>query len=517
MTDRDPTDDDRVLEAFEAAGARGRGPATRVSDPALADEIEGVRAVQTLLRADAQWGEASGTDMPPPHLLDAIVRAEVAARPDAIRHAVAASAGGAPAAPAAGLWSKLSSWAVGGGVVVAAAAAVVVTISRGPSELTSPTPADASPRGSAEAVAPSVAFAPPSGQVQAAVGRGDDGGEEGTVDVGAYRERATLEQARERDTRGDDTDAALPRKALASKDARVTDTFGGGPAEVRARKAEAAPVSSSSSSSSSSSWSPPPPPASAPASAPSPAEAKSAPTQGMATADDAPDNEPERLSSAPAAPSPSAPQVISAADAAANFLTKKAAAKEAAMDAMKTDGADAKGALSRRSVAEEARASALRDRRLQEANGVLVTAERELQLGRFANALDLANQAEAIAGGGLGLAPTSTQVRAAVGLGRSAQASTLAARLLTVPASTTQLVDGLLAGAEAATAIGDDRLRMRLLTKAASKENPDPARRAEAQRRLSAPVPVLKAKARSTTEAAADANADANAAPVARP
>jgi hypothetical protein len=189
----------------------------------------------------------------------------------------------------------------------------------------------------------------------------------------------------------------------------------------------------------------------------------------------------------------SAPRVVSATEAANSFLKTKLAAKEAAAESKKSESAGAPGTGSRRSVAEEARASVERERRLNDANGALVTAERELQLGRFASALDLATQAEALAGGGLGLAPTSTRVRALWGLARAAEAAALAEGLLTVQASSTQLVDGLLAGADAALAVGDVRLRTRLLTKAASTENPDPARRAEAKRRLSS-SPGTKAK-----------------------
>ncbi len=67
--------------------------------------------------------------------------------------------------------------------------------------------------------------------------------------------------------------------------------------------------------------------------------------------------------------------------------SKASTAKKSARDALEDAG--------------KARDQMARDQRMQEANGVLVTAERELQFGRFAGALDLAQQAEALAGGGL--------------------------------------------------------------------------------------------------------------------
>jgi hypothetical protein len=204
------------------------------------------------------------------------------------------------------------------------------------------------------------------------------------------------------------------------------------------------------------------------------------------------------LSAAPSAPAAAPPpkpvRIVSADEASKNFLDArakaeaKAQAKELALEEAKgkTTSAPAAAKKSAREDAGAARDQMARDQRLQEANGVLVAAERELQFGRFAAALDLAQRAEAIAGTGLGLAPASTQTRAYLGLKRFADAARVGSRLLQGPAVSPWIVDGLLAGAEAATAIGDVRLAERLLTKAASTQNPDPARRAEARRRLQA-------------------------------
>jgi hypothetical protein len=117
---------------------------------------------------------------------------------------------------------------------------------------------------------------------------------------------------------------------------------------------------------------------------------------------------------------------------------------------------------------------------------MLVTAERELSMKRFDSAVDLAMRAEAIAGSGLGLAPASTLVRGYVALRRFADAARVASRLLQGSPADGQLVDGMLAGAQAALQIGDHRLAERLLERAASVENKDPARRQQAQQQLKA-------------------------------
>lgn len=90
------------------------------ADAGLRAEVDGLLATREMLGEDARYGESSGTDLPPPHLLDAILRAEVLARPTEIRQAHAAGS-------AAGGWlSRLSLWLVGGGVAVTAAAAVLL-------------------------------------------------------------------------------------------------------------------------------------------------------------------------------------------------------------------------------------------------------------------------------------------------------------------------------------------------------------------------------------------------------
>jgi hypothetical protein len=136
-------------------------------------------------------------------------------------------------------------------------------------------------------------------------------------------------------------------------------------------------------------------------------------------------------------------------------------------------------------------------RQAQEANALLTTALRELSLGRAAVALDLAERAELVdRGGGLGLVPAATQVRALVLLGRPIDAARVATRLLPAQPAQTEIVDGLLAGADAAVSVGDRGLAERLLRRALSPDNRDAARRQQAQAKLDALASSWGAKAK---------------------
>jgi hypothetical protein len=94
--------------------------------------------------------------------------------------------------------------------------------------------------------------------------------------------------------------------------------------------------------------------------------------------------------------------------------------------------------------------------------------------------------------------PASTQARALLLLRRPAEAARIASRLLSASAADPLVVDGLLAGAEGALAVGDRGLATRLLRHALRPENADAARRAAAERLLraaAADAPAAKAKA----------------------
>ncbi len=94
------------------------------ADPGLRAEVDGLLATRELLVEDARYGEASGVDLPPAHLTDAILRAEVLARPPEIRQAHARGASG-------GFLARIQLWFVGGGLAVAAAAALLLVVKEG--------------------------------------------------------------------------------------------------------------------------------------------------------------------------------------------------------------------------------------------------------------------------------------------------------------------------------------------------------------------------------------------------
>lgn len=135
----------------ELSGPEARAFEQRLqADAELRAELESIRATRELLGADARWGLDTKVDAPPPHLLDAIVRAEALARPAEIRNARAMEA-----RPT--LTARLSRWLVGGGVLVGATAALLVVVSRSSDQEMMP----ASPLGAAAPAAAPVAAAEP--------------------------------------------------------------------------------------------------------------------------------------------------------------------------------------------------------------------------------------------------------------------------------------------------------------------------------------------------------------------
>jgi hypothetical protein len=580
MTSRTPADDDLLLEATDAlettdaaVGADG-GLAARLAGaaPSLQAEVKALQAVKALLRHDEAWGKSSGTDAPPAHLLDAILRAEVAARPDAIRQAVALAID--PPVPAATrLWAKLSSWLLGGGVVVGTAAAILITIQRAPGEALAPAAAQsaattmAAPTVAAKTMAAKTMAAPTLAAPTLAGAVEADGSS-----LGPVKKMATaLTEASEAPAA---SDQAMPAEN-AERAERAGGSGGGGGLAVGAMVAKSAMASPDGRMDALNDLD------EAPAKQASPAARREAgwgvvegqdegslagATRAGAKADrmadrvaddmadDMADEAPARMGVSAAKPAPSlspppppasppmatapAPRIISAEEARRSFMLQREQAKERARASKDGEpapagargratneaeskakaeappkgaagkNADKKSAAEARDSAGEAREQMARQRQLQEANSLLLTAERELSIRRYDSAVDLARRAETIAGGGLGLGPASTLVRALLGLKRFAEATTVAARLLQGPAADPQVVDGMMAGAQAAQQVGDQRLAQRLLERAASADNTDVSRRQQAQQALKA----LKALRNTGTGAPAKRAAEAEAA-----
>ncbi|HEY1099130.1 MAG TPA: hypothetical protein VGF99_09380 [Myxococcota bacterium] len=501
MTDRSPpTDDDLVLAALA-------GDVDEASlSPSLRAEVAGLKAMRSLLDDDAAWGQQTGADVPPPHLLDAIVRAEVLARPDVVRNAVAASSSPTTSTPKA-WWQKLSSWAVGGGVVVSAAAAVLITVERAPevSHAAQKADAEAAPSAAAPLSTPTAATPAPTtppadalafGSAETGEGKGADGDARNAARfdgalVEPAAELAPAELAKQapeakpeaKKAEAPARDEAAAPKGSAPKDGYAVaddDAIGGLGLASRGQGAGGGGLASgpgASSGAAKNSVAPPPPPM--PAAAPAPVVAA----------------EP-------------APVVTPAAEARRVFRERLAEKADKAARAREEASAPAKAkAKKSASLDDEHEAaprpdfeSAQRQRQVQQANDSLVTAENELAHGRFAVALDLAQRAEALAGGALGLAPASTSSRAYFGLKRYADAARVGSRLLQGDVRDPQVVDGLLAGAKGALQVGDHVLARRLLEHALKPANVDVARRTEAQRLLQSAraVPDEAAAATST-------------------
>jgi hypothetical protein len=493
MTDpRSPSDDDLVLAAFDGnANSDARAPLS----PSVQAEIDGLRAVRALLNDDAAWGEHSGVDAPPSHLLDAILRAEVAARSDVVRQAITTAS--SPATAPSSAWQRLSSWLVGGGVLVGAAAAVLLTVSREPTmqadSMAAPKMAEA-PAAIADGVLRSAA----PGSAIAEVAAAPPPPPPPPAPVAAAAAEGAPEPLRAQDTLG---------FADAAKDeSRVAGPAGGGfgltaPGATKGALGDiggsvaddkpASPVSAVS--------------AVAPAKAAPPAARKAdASFASEAEADDDVGQRALRPAPAPAAEAPPPPAAPAPAAALSGNEVRRVFRErmsEKKAEAIEDAREEAKEGKAKKAPSAD---SLVRDRQVQEANSTLLTAERELSQGRFGTALDLALRAEATSAGALGLAPVSTQARALRGLGRPADAARLGNRLLSANPADRQLMAGVIAAAASAFDIGDRQLCRRLSQLALQKPNVDEKLRAEAKRLLAL---VAQPAATKPADAATDAPA----------
>ncbi len=584
MTDRSPPDTetgppDQISAAHEEASPlvlayvdgtldahlRAEFETRMRGDPALLAEVEGLQAVRGFLDQDARFGRDELLDVPPPHLLEAILHAETIARPNEIRQAVALfrrvrhSVAASPAEPQATpetarpLWARLSSWLVGGGVLVGAAAAVLLVVNQGNADLVPPS-ASSHLQPTTFAAAPTLpppAPVPPSRSAQiadapiadakiadAARREGEAaGGKADRLIVPAASEEVAkpkeeLAKPKKAEAPGARPDAKAPLHASAAEGARAeTEATSPAPSPLPpagplAPSKEPGPKDAA-----------PPPPKAAPASAHDDSDAApkavARPTDGALAQRGPPAAVPAAAATAPPVPAVVAPPASpptsvsgggsyrSADDSTRSFLEQMKSRKQAQIDKEKAE-AKKKAASSMAPKGNsseplltptEARDDLERRKRLDQASELVTTAERELAAGRALEAADLAGRAEALGGSAVGLVPASTQTRAFLLAKRFGDAARVGSRLLQANAADPVLVDGMLAGADAALAIGDRRLAERLLVHALAPANKDAARRGQAQRRLDG----LKATAlrdRAAAEATAPAKAAAAAASV---
>lgn len=549
MTDRSAPDDALVLAYVDgtlAAPLRAEFETRLASDPDLRAELEGLRALRTLLDGDAVWGRDSAVDAPPAHLVEAIVRAEVAARPDEIRQAVALARSSPEAMKQQPLWARLQSWWLGGGVVVGAAAAVLFVVSRDESQILAPAAKTAAAEQTAAPVMPATTKPKndKAGEGLVAAALDDNAGNASTADgagladneaqlQGGLTRRALPDPAPEggggraaneklqkpeqklelreegklalaKDAKADafafkeeekPAEPPSPKKATRSLDGlrsagdSDSDSFddsgldrGNAALGASAGKGPTAAAPAP----------PPPPPMAAPMDAPAPSTSSTAPTAPTTTT--------------PTTTPPTTPPTtvgsggyVSVGEATSRFREVVKAKKTAKIEQERKDlkarsqAADkskgnrapaAPGSPSSDMTPTEARDEIERNKRIDNASVMLGTAEHELAGGRANEAVELATRAEAAGAGSLGLAPASTQARAYVLLKRNADAARVGSRLLQGDPADPVLVDGMIAAADGASAIGDRRLAERLLQRALLPANKDAALRAKAQARL---------------------------------
>lgn len=210
--------EDRALAYVQgelSADARRAFEDEMARDPALHADVQGLLAIQSMLDDDARLGLETGDDEPPPHLLEAILRAEPHVRPPELRAAMRESHGDAQVARMDArtdeptLLSKLSSWIFGGGAAVLVAGAFVfLVVSK--DEASAP-----------EAVMREASEAKPMAAPETPAG---DPADEGAV---AAAIEAPVEQATA-DSMKPDEDADLMRKNEALSDDDARDSPAGG-------------------------------------------------------------------------------------------------------------------------------------------------------------------------------------------------------------------------------------------------------------------------------------------------
>lgn len=549
MTTTTDHDTDLVLAYLDGqleASAKASFEARLEAEPALRAEVDGLVALRGVLDDDLAWGDKSGVDAPPPHLLQAILTAEVAARPDEIRQAAALAR--APDADKKTFWARFSSWIVGGGALVGAAAAVLIVVNQNPKAAELAAPAATT----LPAPAPVLPAAEPSPEI---------------ADTASARTRRTTESStganRDADDPSDPNDAEAERqaegaaydglgkaeaasavkgaaqaanqladeksadeKADTKADARFGDDLGG-----LALNAKTAPKDTALAE----------PRAVFDDEAPTPERAAVDKRNAIGTREDADSfgygqagggratgtspssGAPAPAAAAPAAPaadddavapSPAkpAPRMVSAEEARESFLKQRAArsqAKKAKAKAPSKSSQSSSGAeLDGRRPSEVAKEELAATQQLNMATQNLLAGENELRIGRPKSALELATRAEGVAGGRLGLAPAGLQAQAYWQLGQHQNAARVASRLLQGDLQDPIVVDGLLAGAQAASQIGDTRLARQLLQAALRPENRDAARRQKAQSLIAA----LEAPRAERKAAAVDSASEAPAA-----
>lgn len=508
-----PTDDTEALtlayvygelSASAALAFERRMDAATAEGAELRAEVEGLRASRALFGRDAHFGVASGIDLPPSHLVDAIMNAEAIARPPELRRAALV----ARTPEAGGFTARLSRWLLGGGLALGAAAAlfVVVTNTRSDEQLISvaasaPPAMDAMDSEATRAPvvgAAQPAEAAPEPQPEAPVATGgsvgprdegafgglaaaklEAGHDQGALDRRAFADakpsdasdasekRADKPSKKSRESEADDR-VAPARDPQGAKDASppLVDGYAESKAKGEERSFKEAPRK-----------------ADAPALEFERARAPGGASLGLSSNSAGPVALPVTTSAAP--PPPAAPAPVKATPAPAPKAVAKAPTSprpdgsNALSDDLSDDG-DELSVISRaelqkrRAVGRESRdkadrgkssmgADADRAHRLEQSNMALASAEREAKAKRWLPALDQYANAEVLDHDrALGATPLVGQMRALVALKRPVDAAKVARRLGRWDVKSFDVPAGLLLGAQVAEQIGDERLAREL-------------------------------------------------------
>ncbi len=504
------------------------------ADAELRAEVEGMRAVHDLFGRDQEYGQRSLVDAPPPHLVDAICRAEALARPPQVREAMVKRA-----APSSTWTARMARWLLGGGLVVGAAAAFlfVVTRSADKAEMAmAPAPVvaaadvprvakDSKPMGGAPAPETVARAGAEQGREGGAVDRsaaaneappatggffaGEKADQKG--DVALETESRAAKTAGHLDSAADDANDGvvedLEGMRLAEKQDKASSSSASarradGPARARTQ-AHASPALRDA-------------PAEMPDEAKEEATAKKAPRRAPeAKAKDVASPELDSLSGAssngydykvgaggaaaepmpssamapPAAPPPPPAKVAEAAKPAAQSAPAGVVSSD---EIARKRNAVLQKRLERAETSPRA-AQADREKRLEQANLTLASAQRELARKDYVAAYDLMTRAEHIdIDGALGAEPQTGEMKALLGLKRPADAAAIARRALGRSVKVGGIADAWLIGVQAAQQIGDTTLERDLWTRLLKV----PAHRREARRalrHLSAPAVREKA------------------------
>lgn len=467
-------DNEALLLAYvygELPASEARRFERRLDDDAeLRAELEGVRATRALLERGEAWALRHGLDAPPPHLVDAIVRAEVLERAPEVRSAVHARADALAPRNTPTTTARLSRWLLGGGLLAGATATLVVTLKL-PAELA--TPASPETRTGAQTAQGIAAETAAAAAAEAASPVGSL--------AKAYEEPAPAPWGAE--------EQPPARLAAAARGVSTSPPLPAPPAEVASPPQEDTTTG----------WA-------SDADGHSHPEPKRGAFRKLEARDQA---APAAMGAALAAPDLKGGGAPEQSDSAGALARAKASARAELRSLAPSASAPAEAEAGPNAAATGPRAdrvsrpspgAAARARQTELASLALATGERELARRNFFDALDACVRAEELdPHHALGASPVWGQMRALLALNRPHEAVRVARRLLRRPLGEADVATALRLGAETAEQVGDRAASTALWTRLLEV----PAERAGARAALERLARGASAGAHAPAEAAA--------------